>query len=178
MTIKILLVALLLWVGLKFIYPSISTPKDLPETPIDKAWWDGLSEEWKTILRINQFFYRHQVDFYQVQNDYINRLNESGDADKTALNTSLRELGEKNRFMLNHQDMYARVRKNYPKDSAEGIDLASLPLLDKIYMVGGPGDLTPLKKFPNLKVLIANYCAVNHALPEEEKVLNLEPMLF
>jgi hypothetical protein len=176
MTIKILVVALLFWVGLKYIYPSISTPKALPETPIDKAWWDGLSEEWKTILRINQFFYRHQVDFFEVQKAYMNRLSEVGTEEATALNTGLRDLNNQNRFVLSYRDLYARVLQTQTRDNADRIELEQLHLLDKIYMVGGPGDLTPLKKLPGLKVLIANYCAVNHALPEEQKVLDLEPI--
>ena len=155
---------------------SPSRGEDPPEKPIDQVWWHGLSEEWKTILRINQYFYRHQVDFYQVQNEYLNRLNGTNDADHTALNTSLRDLNEKKKFLLSYNDMYARVRKAYPDDDADTIDLSSLHQLDQIYMVSGPGDLTPLKKFPKLRVLIANYCGIDQSLPHREQVLDLEPL--
>lgn len=177
MAIKILVAALLLWAGFKWLYPSFSKQNAAPpEAPIDQAWWDGLSEEWKTILRINQYFYRHRVDFYQVQKDYMNRLNDSTEEQYSALNTSLRNLSEKQKFLLSYQDLYARVLKTYPDGANDSIDLGSLHQLDKIYMVSGPGDLTPLKKLPNLKVLIANYCAINHALPIDKQVLDLEPL--
>lgn len=176
MTIKILVALLALFVGIAWLCCSPSKRKEMPEKPIDQAWWDGLSEEWKTILRINQFFYRHRVDFYQVQNDYLNRLNEANDAPQTALSTSLRDLNKQKKFLLSYADMYARVRKTYPDDAADTIDLNTLHQLDQIYMVSGPGDLTPLKKLANLKVLIANYCGIDRTVPPGEQVLDLEPL--
>lgn len=176
MTVKILIAALLLLAGFQWLYPALSKQKAAPETPIDQRWWDGLSEEWKTIFRINQYFHRHQVDFYRVQTDYLNRLQGPGEEAYTEWNTSLRDLNAKRTFLLSYQDMYARVCKAYPDDAADSIDLSSLQQLERIYMVSGPGDLTPLKKFPGLKVLIANYCGINHGLPLDEQVLDLEPL--
>ncbi|MBL7828907.1 MAG: hypothetical protein JNJ57_19890 [Saprospiraceae bacterium] len=176
MTIKILFALFLLLACAAWLYCSPSKRESLPEKPIDQVWWDALSEEWKTILRINQYFYRNRVDFYQIQQEYLNRMNGPEDANHTALNTSLRDLNEKQKFLLSYNDMYARVRKKFPSDSADTIDLGSLHLIDKIYMVSGPGDLTPLKKFAKLKVLVANYCGINHSVPHDEQVLNLEPL--
>lgn len=176
MAIKILIAALLLLAGFKWMFPLLSKQEATPETPIDQAWWDGLSEEWQTILRINQYFQRHEVDFYRVQADYLNRLQGPGEAAYTELNTSLRELNAKRKFLLSYRDLYARVHKAHPDDAADSIDLGSLPQLERVYMVSGPGDLAPLKKFPKLKVLIANYCGINHALPIDRQVLDLEPL--
>ncbi|MDX1913133.1 MAG: hypothetical protein SFV22_16685, partial [Saprospiraceae bacterium] len=89
-TIKILIALLLLLVVATWLYCSSSKREELPEKPIDQAWWDALSEEWKTILRINQYFQRCQVDFYQVQHDYLNRLNGPDEEVYTEWNTSLR----------------------------------------------------------------------------------------
>lgn len=176
MGIKFLLALLLLLACAAWIYCSPSKKEGPPEKPIDQAWWDGLSDEWKTILRINQFFYRHQVDFYQVQNEYLNRLNGLEDSTYSALNTSLRDLNDKQKFLLSYRDMYARVHKQYANDNADSIDLGSLQQLDRIYMVSGPGDLSPLKKFPKLRVLIANYCGIDHSIPPDEQVLDLEAL--
>lgn len=176
MGLKILVALLLLLACAAWIYCSPSKREATPEKPVDQAWWDSLSEEWKTILRINQYFYRHQVDFYEIQNDYLNRLNGPEDSAYTALNTSLRDLNDKEKFMLSYHDMYARVRKQYPDDDADSIDLGSLQQLDRVYMVSGPGDLTPLKKLPKLRVLIANYCGIDHSAPPNEQVLDLEPL--
>lgn len=175
MTLKIF-AAILLLATFKWLYSSFLKPKEVPETPIDQAWWDGLSEEWQTILRINQYFKQQEVDFYQVQNDYLNRLNGSEDADYTELNTSLRLLNEKKTFLLSYSDLYARVRKRLGVSASDSIDLGSLHELDRLYMVSGPGDLTPLKKLPNLKVLVANYCGIKHGTPFSEQVLDLEPL--
>lgn len=175
-TIKILIALLLLLVVATWLYCSSSKREELPEKPIDQAWWDALSEEWKTILRINQYFQRCQVDFYQVQHDYLNRLNGPDEEVYTEWNTSLRALNEKKQFLLSYNDLYARVRKAFPDDSADSIDLNALAQLDRIYMVSGPGDLTPLRKFPQLRILIANYCGIGQGATPGEQVLDLTPL--
>jgi len=175
LTIKIL-AAILLLAGFRWLYSSFLKPGDIPEAPIDKIWWDALSEEWKTILRFNQYCNQHQVDFYKVQKDYINRLNGAAEEKTTELNTPLRQLNESKKFLLSYADMYARILKDHPAPDSEGIDLGSLHRLEKIYMVSGPGDLTPLKKFPNLKVLIINYCGLDPSISLSEQVLDLEPL--
>lgn len=175
LTIKIF-AAILLLVGFRWLYSSLLKPGEVPEAPIDEIWWDALSEEWKTILRFNQYCNQHQVDFYKVQKDYINRLNGVGEEETTELNTSLRQFNEEKKFLLSYADMYARVLKNHPAPDPEGIDLGSLSRLEKIYMVSGPGDLTPLRKFPNLKVLIINYCGLDPSIAMSEQVLDLEPL--
>ncbi|HLP95170.1 MAG TPA: hypothetical protein VK168_14100 [Saprospiraceae bacterium] len=176
MTVKILAGILLLF-GLKWLYDySFTRQEELPEKPIDQAWWDGLSDEWQNILRINQYFHRHQVDFYAVQQAYIQRLNEEDDSTTSVYNLPLREWLEKQTYLLSYQDLYARVRKSHPDTDADSIDLNRLAQLDRIYMVSGPGDLSPLKKFPKLRILVINYCGINHSLPIDEQVINLEPL--
>ncbi|MBL7809108.1 MAG: hypothetical protein JNN28_14910, partial [Saprospiraceae bacterium] len=166
----------LLLLGLKWLYNSFPQQEELPEQPIDQAWWNGLSQEWQNILRINQYFHRHQVDFYAVQQAYIQRMKEEDDPAESELNTPLREWLQKQTYLLSYQDMYARVRKDYPDPESDSIDLNSLSQLDRIYMVSGPGDLSPLKKFPKLKMLVINYCGINHSLPMDQQVINLEPL--
>ncbi|MBN8678253.1 MAG: hypothetical protein J0M29_08510 [Chitinophagales bacterium] len=175
MTVKIL-AGILLIIGLKWLYEAFPRQKELPEKPIDQAWWDGLSTEWQAILRINQYFYRHQVDFYTVQQAYIQRLKGQEDPEDSMYNTPLRDWLQKQTYLLSYEDMYARVRKSYPDTEADSIDLKTLAQLEQIYMVSGPGDLSPLKKFPNLKILVINYCGINHSLPIDEQVINLEPL--
>jgi hypothetical protein len=172
MILKILFALLLLLAVAAWWFCSPAKREEMPEKPLDQAWWDALSEEWKTILRINQYFQRHQVDFFQVQQEYLNRLNEPDEAPATERNTPLRALHEKQRFLLSYRDLYARVQKTYPDDTADTVDLDALAQLDRIYMVSGPGDLTPLKKLSRLRVLIANYCGLNAG----DQTLDLEPL--
>lgn len=168
-------VALSLFSGIRMFFCAAPSTTDAPQ-PIDQKWWDELSEEWKTIFRINQYFQKHQVDFSKVQEEYLNRLNGSADDPYTELNTSLRNLHEKRTFQLSYQDMYARVRKKYPAMAEDTIDLKCLPLLDKIYMVSGPGDLSPLERFPNLKMLVINYCGIKPGKPFKDQELDLTPI--
>jgi hypothetical protein len=173
-----LLVFIMLIAGLKIFFSLVSTPGYPAETPIDQEWWDGLSEEWKTILLINQNFQKQNVDIFTLQNDYINRLNTAGEADYSPMNQSLQELHEAKRFSLSYSDMYARaIRTNYLIQN-DSIDLPTLANLETLYMVNGPGDLTPLKKFPHLKVLIINYCGGDSNVPMAEQLLDVEPLKY
>ncbi|MEO6000994.1 MAG: hypothetical protein ABIN89_29375, partial [Chitinophagaceae bacterium] len=177
MTLKITIIILFL-VGLKFVCSSFIKPVSLPVTPIDTTWWNELTEEWKTIFLVNQCFKKHGVDVFKLQNEYINRLNTGGENNYSEINTSLNELYDMRKFGLSYTDMYFRaLQKNYVK-TYNNIDLASLGELDTIYMVNGPGDLTPLRKFIHLKVLIINFCGIDNSLPISKQVLNLEPLEY
>jgi hypothetical protein len=161
---------------LKPLFSAFSRPDHTTETPIDKAWWDGLTEEWRTIFRINQQFSKQGVDIFKLQDEYVNRLNTAGEAAYSALNRSLYDLHEAKRFDLSYTDLYARaLRKKYLVKN-DTIDLVTLAGLDIVYMVNGPADLTPLKKFPHLKVLIINYCGVDNNIPLKKQLLDLEPL--
>ena len=94
------------------------------------------------------------------------------------MNKSLHDLFEMKKFSLGYADFYAGALKYKFVVKNEVIDLATLGDLDKIYMVNGPGDLTPFKKFPNLKVLILNDCGINNAVPIKRQLLNLEPLRY
>lgn len=149
-----------------------------PETPINKVWWDGLTDEWRTILLINQQFKKQQLDFFALQDKYINRMHKEGDADCSPLNTSLYELNKEQRFSLGYPDFYARALRMKWVTNYDSIDLEALKDLDKIYMVNGPGDLTPLKKFTGLKVLIINSCGIDLNSPINTHKLDLEPLRY
>jgi len=161
---------------LKPLFSSFSGPDRIAETPIDKAWWDGLTEEWRTIFRINQQFSKQGVSIFKLQDEYINRLNAAGDADYSPLNRSLYDLREVNSFGLGYTDMYARALRKKHLVQNDTIDLATLADLDTIYMVNGPADLGPLKKLPHLKVLIINYCGIGYNVPVMKQVLDLGPL--
>ncbi len=148
------------------------------ETPIDKAWWDSLSEQWKTILLINQNFQKQRSDIFELQEGYINRLNSKNEDDYSETNKSLHELFAMKKFSLGYADFYARALKYKFATPNTTIDLTTLSDLDKIYMVNGPGDLTPLKKFPNLKVLILTDCGIDNAISVKSQLLNLEPLRY
>jgi len=177
MTLKII-VLILLSTGFNLLYPT-SVKNTIPaETPIDKAWWDGLSEDWKTILLINQNFSKQRSDIYTLQNEYINRLNSENEDDYSEMNKSLHDLNEMMKFSLGYPDLYARAIKYKFVVANDSINLATLKDLDRIYMVNGPGDLTPLKKFTNLKVLILNDCGIDNAVPIKNQLLDLEPLRY
>jgi len=148
------------------------------ETPIDKVWWDGLSEEWKKILLINQNFRNQRTDIFTLQNEYINRMNAEDEDDYSEMNKSLHDLNEMMKFGLGYPDLYARAIKYKFVVANDSINLATLKDLDRIYMVNGPGDLTPLKKFTNLKVLILNNCGIDNGVPTNKQLLNLEPLRY
>lgn len=175
MLMKIVVIIILL-AGVRLMYGSLPKAVNPPEIPADANWWNGLSEEWKTIFRINQAFQKQQVDIFKLQQQYINRMNAAGEAAITEMNCSLYKLSGENRFGLGYTDLYARaLRKNQVVDTGS-IDLETLASLETVYMVNGPADLTPLKKLPHLTVLIINYCGIDVSVPVSRDVLDLEPL--
>ena len=173
-----IIVFIFLLAGIKLLYSSYTTNEHSAETPIDKAWWDGLSAEWKTILRINQNFSNHRTDIFSLQNDYINRMNAPNEENYSEINKSLHDLNEIKKFSLGYPDFYARALKYKFVINNDSINLATLNDLDIIYMVNGPADLTPLKKFTKLRVLIINNCGVDNMIPLRQQRLNLEPLRY
>jgi hypothetical protein len=174
-----LLIVIMLIVALKLLYHLlVNTSHSLtqaPSTPITKEWWDGLSEEWKTILIINQNFQKQGVNIFTLQKQYMHRLNSPGEAPYSEMNTSLNELHKLSRFELSYADFYELAIRQKYLQRKDSINLETLSALDTIYMVSGPGDLTPLEKFPHLTVLILNYCGLDFTAPDEQK-LDLEPL--
>lgn len=164
--------------GCTFIFKSFAKNIEAREAAIDKAWWDGLSEEWKSILLINQNLSKQRSDIYTLQNEYINRLNSENEDDYSEMNKSLHDLYEMMKFSLGYPDFYARAIKYKFVVANDSINLATLKDLDRIYMVNGPCDLTPLKKFTDLKVLILNDCGIDNAVPIKNQLLNLEPLRY
>ena len=160
-------------------YNSSYTPKaHSTETAIDKAWWDGLSTEWKTILLINQNFSNQRSDIFTLQSNYINRMNAPNEDDYSEMNKSLHDLNEIKKFGLGYPDFYARALKYKFVINNDSINLATLKELDMIYMVNGPADLTPLKKFTKLRVVIINNCGVDNMIPSGQQRLDLEPLRY
>jgi hypothetical protein len=169
-------VAVIMLTSLKFFFKSFSGNEKVTDTIITQEWWDGLSEEWKTILIINQNFQKQGVDIFKIQNEYINRSNEQGDADLSEINSSLYELNGVRRFALGYSDFYKRaIRTNHVVQN-DRIELATLGQLQTMYMVNGPKDLSPLVKFPHLKILIMNYCGIEPGGVTENNSINLEPL--
>lgn len=168
----------ILLAGLKFIGCAAEPSGNNNESSNDDKWWDGLTEEWKQILIINQQFKQHHIDIFQLQHGYINRVKDSRDADYSLLNQSVHVFHSLKTFSLGYADMFARAAKLNPKLKKEGIDLNSLATLDTLYMVNGPADLSPLKKFPHLKVLIMNNCGLDINRSQKELVLDLTPLKY
>ena len=168
----------MLLAGLQFLFNSFSTAESKAGSSIDKAWWDGLSKEWKTIFLINQNFKKQRLDIFSLQNDYINRLNDEGEEDYSEMNKSLHDLNQIKKFSLGYNDLYARALREKHVVKNDIIDLATLADLDMLYMVNGPGDLTPLKNFPHLKILIINDCGIGYNVPLNKQILNLEPLKY
>ncbi|MEO7045417.1 MAG: leucine-rich repeat domain-containing protein, partial [Ferruginibacter sp.] len=177
MIVKSILLIVIL-AGCTFIFKSFAKNSVVPETPIDKAWWDGLSAEWKSILLINQNFRDQRVDVYTLQNGYINRMNSENEDDYSEMNTSLHDLFGMKKFSLGYPYFYARALRLKFVVKNDDINLATLGDLDRIYMVNGPGDLTPLKKFPNLRVLILTDCGIDNDVPIARQLLDLEPLRY
>ena len=173
-----IIVFIFLLAGIKLLYSSYTTNAHSAETPVDKTWWDGLSAEWKTILLINQNFSNQRTDIFSLQNDYINRMNSPNEDDYSEINKSLHDLNELKKFGLGYPDFYARALKYKLVITNDSINLATLKDLDMIYMVNGPADLTPLKKFTKLRVLIINNCGVDNMIPLRQQRLNLEPLRY
>ncbi len=164
--------------GCTFIFKSFAKNIEARETAIDKVWWDALSEEWKAILLINQNFSKQHSDIFAIQNGYINRMKSENEADYSEMNKSLHDLFEMKKFSLGYPDFYARALKYKFVVENKSIDLSTLGDLDIIYMVNGPGDLTPLKKFTNLKVLILTDCGIDNAVPIARQLLDIEPLRY
>jgi len=166
--ISLLLVCSWLW--------SCSRPNEKNTTVvIDSAWWNGLSDEWKSILVINQNFSKQGVDIFKIQSEYINRQNKVNEF-KDEGNTSLYELNKLNLFNIGCDYLYRRaLRIGWMKECLP-IDLNTLGDLDTIYMVNGPGELTPLKAFKHLKVLILNYCGIDNSISYKDQNLDLSPL--
>ena len=176
MILKFLL-AIALLVGVKLAYNTFVI-KGAPqrESPIDSAWWNGLSDEWKTIFLINQNLSQHSVDIYEIQKGYVNRLNKDGERSRGEMNTSLYNVHRENTFSLSYSDFYARAVREHHLQTTDSIDLAALALLETVYMVNGPSDLSPLKKIRHLKVLIVNYGGMPYNVPIKEQSLDLAPL--
>jgi len=177
MTFKVIFFIFLL-AGFKLLYNASATNVLPAETPIDKAWWDALSDEWKTILLINQNFRVQGSDIFTLQSDYVNRMNAPNEDDYSEMNKPLGVLNELKKFSLGYPDLYARALKYKFVINNDSINLATLKDLDMIYMVNGPADLTPLKKFTKLRVLIINNCGVDNMIPLGQQKLDLEPLRY
>jgi hypothetical protein len=146
------------------------------EHPIDQIWWDNLSDEWKTIFKINQNLSKHGVNIFGIQKEYINRLHSHGEDSLSAMNTSLYDLANEERFSLGLPSLYIRaIRNNYVIHN-DAVDLQTLADLDTIYLVNGPGDLSPLSRLTNLQVLIINDCGIGYNVPINKQLLDLSPL--
>lgn len=130
----------------------------------DEQWWQELSEEWKQIFVINYNLYMDDVDIFKIGLEHLNRSVKSGEDSVSLMNTSVSEYHKDSHFKLSYQDFYARaVRTNHVKVTRE-IDLKEIPKIKKFYMVSGPSDLEPLKRMPDLEVLIMNYCGISNGM--------------
>ena len=175
MTPKLIFPALIL-IGIAILYSALFSVASPPDKTVDQEWWDGLSKEWQTILLINQNLSRQGLSIDTIQKEYINRLNIKGDAEISALNKSLHDLNEEEKFGLSYQDLYARaIRKNHLVHQ-DNIELETLAKLETLYMVNGPADLSPLSRLPHLRVLIINYCGIGFNVPIKEQHIDLEPI--
>ena len=163
-------------IGIKLLYGSFSKADIITETPIDNAWWQSLSEEWKSILLINQNFQQQGIDIFKLQTDYSNRLNAAGEADYSEMNRSLHDLSADKSFGLGYTDLYARALRKKIMVKNDSINLKTLDKLETVYMVNGPAELSPLKKLAHLKVLIINYCGIDVSVPFNREILDLEPL--
>ena len=175
MILKLIAILILLG-GVSFLCISCARTSPTAEAPIDQAWWDGLSEEWRTLLLMNQDFSKQHLDINELHRREVNKYQAEGEADHSVMNTSLQDLDEMALRQSNYYDLHRSATKRgllVPNDS---IDLATLGDLEMIYMVGGPGDLTPLKKFPNLKFLILDMCGVVIGDPAFGPPMDLGPL--
>ncbi|MBL0741004.1 leucine-rich repeat domain-containing protein [Chryseolinea lacunae] len=175
MIFKTLLAAALI-LSLKLVYNAMANRAPQPEAPIDKAWWDGLTDEWKRIFIINQNLSRQGIDIYAVQKGHVNRLRKEGDEDLSPMNTALHELHSAQDFGLSYEDFYARAQRKHGVQHTDSIDLATLADLETVYMINGPSDLSPLRKLRSLKVLILNFSGMPYNVPIREQSLDLEPL--
>lgn len=175
MIVKFLLVIVFV-VGMKLVYDAFFVKKaSHEESPIDSTWWNALSDDWKNIFIINQNLSKQHINIFKIQEGYINRLNKDGEPLRDELNTSLYELHGENIFSLGYTDFYARVMRENHLLKSDSIDLGSLALLETIYMVNGPSDLSPLRKIRHLKVLIINFAGMEDSDAAKGQ-LDLEPI--
>lgn len=167
----------LIYINIMTIFCIISScfsQQNKTSSTIDKEWWDNLDDEWKNILLINQNFSKQHVNIFKIQEEYMNRLKTKGEENYSEMNTSLRRLIQEKEFGLSYYDFYARaIRTKHLTQNDTIIDLVNLKKLDVIYMINGPKDLTPLEKFPNLKVLIMNFFG---SFYEPGKEVDIEPL--
>lgn len=164
-------------IGVKLAYSALVVKEEITtESPIDSTWWNGLSDQWKNIFLINQNLAKHGVNIYDIQKGYVNRLNKGEETSQNELNTSLYDIQRDNSFSLSYWDFYARAVRENHLQKTDSIDLAALALLETVYMVNGPSDLSPLKKIRHLKVLIVNYGGMPYNVPLKEESLDLEPL--
>jgi Leucine-rich repeat (LRR) protein len=163
--------------ALKIFCNSLTKQDPPPPVAITADWWAGLSEEWKTILIINQSFQKQGITIYAMQEEYLNRSNTSGEA-YSEMNCSLTDLMDKRRFKTGYAALYERAIRNNKLIRTDSIDLRTLGDLDTIYLVNGPDDLTPLTRFPQLKVLIINYCGITTEPVPGKRTVNLEPLKY
>lgn len=176
MIVKFFLVIILV-LGMKLVYDAfVVKSASQEESPIDSTWWNALSDEWKNIFLINQNLSKHRIDIFEIQKGYINRLNKEGEPSRGELNTSLYELHRESTFSLGYPDFYARVMRENHLQANDSVDLASLALLETVYMVNGPSDLSPLRKIRHLKVLIINFAGMQQSGPVKGQVVDLEPI--
>lgn len=176
MTLKLTLTAFALLMGIFTVYTSCARSLPQQEPAIDLRWWTELSREWKNILLINQHFQTNGIDVFALHRQYINRMNSAGESEYSEMNTSLYEMNTLNRFSLGYADLYARAVQSGQIRQQNDIDLDMLSQSDTLYMVNGPGDLSPLKKLPHLKVLILNDCGIGYNVPVKAQLLDLAPL--
>ena len=175
MTPKLIFPALIL-IGIAILYSSLFSVASSPERPLDRTWWNGLSKEWQTILLINQNLSRQGVSIDTIQKEYINRLNTKEESEISALNKSLSDLNEEQKFSLSYEDLYARAIRTNQVVHQDNIELTTLANLETLYMVNGPADLSPLNRLPHLQVLIINYSGVGYGVSSKDQQIDLEPI--
>lgn len=125
---------------------------------------------------MNQDFSKQHLDIDELHRRDVNKQNAEGEAEHSEMNTSLHKLDEMGLRRSNYYDLHRRAIKDNLLIPEHSIDLATLGDLEMIYMVGGPGDLTPLEKFPNLKVLILDMCGVVATDPTGGPPMDLGPL--
>jgi hypothetical protein len=173
MGLKIIM-AISVLAGFRFLYSSFNGTSTHPEPPIDTTWWNGLTEEWRNVLVINQNIDTHGADLFQIQTEYINRMREAHQPGLSEMNRSLHDLNDASMFILSYHDLYARALRTGHVPKTDSINLETLADLDTLYMVNGPADLSPLRKFKHLKVLIMNFCGNDYSTGRQP--LDLEPL--
>jgi hypothetical protein len=161
--------------GFKILYESFNSAGIPPETAIDKTWWNGLTAEWRNVLLINQNINAHHADIFAIQEEYINRLNATQAPARSEMNQPVSALNDSRLFSQSYNDLYARAVRTGHIPGNDSINLETLVNLDTLYLVNGPSDLSPLRKFKHLKVLILNFCGTDDGA-SSRRSLDLEPL--